>query len=68
MDCKVISSPADNRCTVLVDDVYVGNFYLTDIKVGKVQYHIFIGNKNYWGKGVAKQVPLLILDSGFQVL
>lgn len=52
---KVIANTNDYRCAILVDEVYVGNIYLTDIQEGKAHYHIFIGNKNYWGKGVAKK-------------
>ena len=59
---KVIAKANDYRCAILVDEVYVGNIYLTDIQDGKAHYHIFIGNKNYWGKGVAKKASLLILD------
>lgn len=52
---KVIANTNDYRCAILVEEVYVGNIYLTDIQEGKAHYHIFIGNKNYWGKGVAKK-------------
>ena len=31
-------------------------------------YHVFIGNKEYWGKGVAKQASKLILAYAFNVL
>lgn len=65
---KVIANTNDYRCAILVDEVYVGNIYLTDIQEGKAHYHIFIGNKNYWGKGVAKKASLLILEYAFNVL
>ena len=65
---KVTANPTDYRCAILVDEVYVGNIYLTDIKEGTAHYHIFIGNKNYWGKGVAKKASLLILDYAVKVL
>ena len=29
---KVTANPTDYRCAILVDEVYVGNIYLTDIK------------------------------------
>ncbi len=65
---KVTANPTDYRCAILVDEVYVGNIYLTDIKEGTAHYHIFIGDKSYWGKGVAKRASLLILDYAFKVL
>lgn len=65
---KVTNNPSDYRCAILAEGVYVGNIYLTGIKDGKADYHIFIGDKSYWGKGVAKQASLLILDYAFHVL
>ena len=65
---KVIANTNDYRCAILADDVYVGNIYLTDINDGNAHYHIFIGDKKYWGKGIAKQASLLILEYAFKVL
>lgn len=65
---KVINNPNDYRCAILVDGEYVGNIYLTDIDEETAEYHIFIGNKDYWGKGVAKQASDLILKYAFKEL
>lgn len=65
---KVTTNPNDYRCAIIADDVYVGNIYLTDIDGTSAHYHIFIGNKNYWGKGVAKQASLQILNYAFNTL
>lgn len=65
---KVIANEDESRFAILADGVYVGNIYLTNITNNKAEYHIFIGNKDYWGKGVAKQASLLILDYGFAKL
>lgn len=65
---KVTASPNDYRCAILADDVYVGNIYLTEIDGTSAHYHIFIGNKEYWGKGVAKQASQLLLDYAFHNL
>lgn len=56
------------RCAIEADGVYVGNIYLTHLTTGIGHYHIFIGNKDYWGKGVAKAASLLILSDGFNKL
>jgi RimJ/RimL family protein N-acetyltransferase len=52
---KVMANENEYRCAILADGVYVGNIYLTDITKESAHYHIFIGNKDYWGKGVAKK-------------
>ena len=58
---RVINKEDDYRCAIEVDGIYVGNIYLTDIHDGEAEYHIFIGNKEYWGKGVAKEASKQIL-------
>lgn len=65
---KVISNVNDYRCAILVDNIYVGNIYLTDIHNRIGNYHIFIGEKDYWGKGVAKMASVQIIEYGFNVL
>ena len=65
---KVMANHNDYRCAILADGVYVGNIYLTDISDGCATYHIFIGDKNYWGKGVARKASLQIIDYGFKEL
>lgn len=53
------------RCAILADNKYVGNIYLTDIEGTSAHYHIFLGNKDYWGKGIAKKASGLILNYAF---
>lgn len=65
---KVVANHNDYRCAILADGVYVGNIYLTDIGDGCATYHIFIGNRDYWGKGVAREASLQIIDYGFKDL
>ena len=65
---KVISNKNEYRCAILADGKYVGNIYLTDINEESAIYHIFIGDKNYWNKGVAKQASVLILKYAVEVL
>lgn len=62
---KVINNTDEYRCAILADDTYVGNIYLTNIEQGKAEYHIFLGNKEFWGKGVAYKASLLIIEYGF---
>ena len=56
------------RCAIEADGVYVGNIYLTHLTTGIGHYHIFIGNTDFWGKGVAKKASLLILSDGINKL
>ena len=65
---KVISNPEEYRCAILVDGIYVGNVYLTEIIGGNANYHIFIGERCYWGKGIAKEASRQIVDYGFNKL
>ena len=65
---KVIANPNDYRCAIIAEGKYVGNIYLTDIEGGKATYHIFIGDKEYWGKGVAYKASKKIIEYGFQHL
>lgn len=65
---KVMHNENEYRCAILVEETYVGNIYLTDIAEGKANYHIFIGNKDFWGKGVAKKASELIIEHAFETL
>ena len=59
---KAIADKTTKRFAILVDDVYVGNIQLTDIiEYDTAQYHVFIGDRNYWGKGIAKLATNQIL-------
>lgn len=65
---KVVDNKNDYRCAIIADGNYVGNIYLTDINESSAEYHIFIGDKRAWGKGVAKQASILILKYAFNNL
>ncbi len=65
---KILAKSDDYRCAIIVDGIYVGNIYLTDINNQSAHYHIFLGDKNYWGKGVAYKASILILEYAFKYL
>lgn len=52
---RVLKNPSSRRFAICLKDgdIYIGNVQLTDIKDGKAEFHIFIGAKEYWGKGFA---------------
>lgn len=58
---RKVMNDGSKRFAILADDTYVGNTYLTDIENGACEYHIFIGDKNYWGKGIARKASELII-------
>jgi len=65
---KVIDNKNEKRFAICVGSSreYIGNIQLTDIEAGESQYHIFIGNKAYWGKGIAQAATKLILQFAFE--
>ena len=65
---KVMANIRDYRCAIVADGIYVGNIYLTNIQNKKADYHIFIGEKDYWNKGIAKRASKLIIEYGFEKL
>ncbi len=59
---KVLSEEDSARFAILVDSMYVGNIQITNIiSAGEGEYHIFIGNRDFWGKGIATQATWQIL-------
>ena len=52
------------------NNLHIGNIKLDfhDSKSNLSELGILIGNKNYWGKGIAKEACNLVLDFGFRKL
>lgn len=65
---RITNDPTSARFAIIADGVYVGNIYLTDILSGTAEYHIFIGEREYWGKGIARSASIHILDYAKNVL
>ena len=50
---KVLSEGNSSRFAIMADNAYIGNIQITNILPGEEgEYHVFIGEKNYWGKGI----------------
>lgn len=47
---------------------YIGNVQLTDINGYDAAFHIFIGDKQSWGRGYGTEATCLMLKYGFNVL
>jgi RimJ/RimL family protein N-acetyltransferase/glycosyltransferase involved in cell wall biosynthesis len=59
---KVLSEDNSARFAILVDNTYVGNIQITNIiPAEEGEYHIFIGARDYWGKGIATQASWQII-------
>jgi RimJ/RimL family protein N-acetyltransferase len=52
------------------NDTLIGNtgFHDVDHLNRKAEFGIFIGDKDYWGKGYGTEATLLMLDYGFNIL
>lgn len=59
---NVLARPNEKRFAIMADGRYIGNTYLTEIHNGQAEFHIFIGEQDYWGKGIATLVLDKIID------
>lgn len=50
------------------NDRYIGNVQLLEIEKGNASYHIFIGERDFWGKGISQKATKLILSYAFSEL
>lgn len=58
---KVLNNGNEKRFAIIVDGQYIGNTYLTNIEKGTANYHIFIGEESFWGKGIGTEVLKQVL-------
>ncbi len=67
---KILQNPNEARYAICVlpTGEYIGNVQLTNIENGKAEFHIFIGEKKYWGTGVGKKATLEMIRIGFEQL
>lgn len=49
-------------------DQYIGNVQLIDLEDGQGEFHLFIGERQFWGKGIGKAATQLILEAAFSEL
>lgn len=49
-------------------DRYIGNTQLLGIRRKSASFHLFIGDRRYWGKGIGKEASFLILQYAFSEL
>ena len=65
-----ISDKQNSNHAIFVDDVFVGYAGICGISKSNNsgEYFIFIGDKEYWGKGVGTEVTKLIVKKAFKEL
>lgn len=58
----------DKRFAICLKDTtqYIGNIQLIDVKDGQAEFHLFIGERQFWGKGIGKAATKLILERAFE--
>jgi len=67
---KVLKKRDEKRFAICLskNNQYIGNVQLTHIENAKARFHIFIGEKSFWGKGIATKATKLILKYAFNEL
>lgn len=67
---KTIFDSKDIKLAICLkeDDRYIGNVYMTNIDQVRqsCHSHVLIGNKDYWGKGIAQEALRLFCDYMFK--
>ena len=64
------NSKSDILFGIFFDDKHIGNIKLGSIKWehNRAELSYFIGNKNYWGQGIASSVIKKVINFGFREL
>lgn len=65
---NVLKDESSKRFAILCDAEYIGNVQLTDIQETTAEFHIFIGNKSFWGKGISQLATYQILYYAKEIL
>ncbi|WP_316748992.1 GNAT family N-acetyltransferase [Pedobacter gandavensis] len=65
-----LEKETDKRFAICLEDTaqYIGNVQLIDLKDGQAEFHMFIGEPQFWGKGIGKAATKLILGQAFSEL
>lgn len=66
----VLNDKSCKRFAICVEktDEYIGNVQLTNITDEDAEFHIFIGERNYWGKGMGTQATVELITCAKQQL
>lgn len=64
-DCLQRSDQYRFAICIQESDQYIGNVQIIGVKDRTGEFHIFIGEEQFWGKGLGAQASLLMLKYGF---
>lgn len=66
----VIQRKDQKRFAICVQstDEYIGNVHLIKITEFEAEFHLVVGNKDWWGKGIGKIATRLLLEHAFSKL
>lgn len=64
---KALAKPNDHRFAICLksSSQYIGNVQLTNVNSNTADFHLFIGEPSFWGKGIGKEASILMLNFGF---
>lgn len=67
---NALKKPEDYRFAICMKEnsQYIGNVQLINVHSKAAEFHIFIGEPSFWGKGIGKEATLLMLNFGFTQL
>lgn len=65
-----LEKPDEKRFAICLtaNDQYIGNVQLLNITKKEADYHIFLGEKNFWGRGISQSATQLVLALAFSRL
>ena len=58
---RVLKNTDEKRYAIIAENEYVGNVQLLNITKQSAEFHIFIGDTNFWNKGVATKATMLVI-------
>jgi diamine N-acetyltransferase len=63
----VLGKPNEKRFAICTcnNHQYIGNVYFADIVGNTASAHIVLGEKQFWGKGIASEIAPLFIGHGF---
>lgn len=67
---KVLARPDEKRFAICLKETneYIGNVQLTEINSYEAEFHIFIGEKKFWGKGLGTAATNSAVEYAFKNL